>query len=80
MQELKELGNDRAKGHDGVKDLKTIAGALGISKSQKKEVSLKFLENQLSVETGVSLGDVNLSKIPKSTQLSTEFSTSIPRM
>lgn len=39
MQELKELGKDRAKGHGGVKldDLKTVAVALGISKSQKKE-------------------------------------------
>lgn len=49
MQELKELGKDRAKGHGGVKldDLKTVAVALGISKSQKKEtlVDMIFARN-----------------------------------
>ena len=45
LQDLKELGRDRAKGHGGVKldDLKVVAGALGINKCQKKEILVDLI-------------------------------------
>ena len=45
MQDLKEIGRDRAKGHGGVKldDLKVVAGALGINKCQRKEILVDLI-------------------------------------
>ncbi len=45
LQNLKEIGRDRAKGHGGVKldDLKVVAGALGINKCQKKEILVDLI-------------------------------------
>ncbi len=45
LQDLKELGRDRTKGHGSVKldDLKVVAGALGINKCQKKEILVDLI-------------------------------------
>jgi hypothetical protein len=45
MQDLKEIGRDRVKGHGGVKldDLKVVAGALGINKCQRKEILVDLI-------------------------------------
>jgi hypothetical protein len=49
LQALKDLGRDRAKGHGGVTigDLKIIAGALGINKSQKKDILVDLIFNRI---------------------------------